>query len=129
MTAFDTSRGRFLSLGGQGGDHHFYTVATNAWTSPALTGANASSVANLQQGAMFYVAATDRFLVRAAGAGGTVYQVNPVTLAVTTFATIGGASIPSTQNGPFNKFLYVPRLGGAVYVPTYGGNAWFLRLH
>jgi hypothetical protein len=55
--------------------------------------------------------------------------VNPVSLEVTTFATTGGASIPSTQNGPFNKFLYVPNLRGAVYVPTYEGNAWFLRLH
>ena len=42
---------------------------------------------------------------------------------------VGGAGIPPTMNGPFNKFLYVPRLGGAVYVPSYDTNVWFVRLH
>jgi hypothetical protein len=64
-----------------------------------------------------------------AGQGGTVYQVNPSTFEVTTVATSGGGSVPVTQNGPYNKFLYVPRLGGAVYVPTYSGNTWFLKIH
>jgi hypothetical protein len=78
---------------------------------------------------MFYVPAFDRFLVRKAGAGATVYMIDPENFEVTTLATTGGDSIPATQNGPYNKFLYAPRLGGAVYVPSYSGNAWFLRLH
>jgi hypothetical protein len=77
---------------------------------------------------MTYVEAIDRFLIRRAGAGGAVYQVHPSTFEVTQFATTGGASIPSTLR-PYNKFLYVPRLGGSVYVPRYSGNAWFLRVH
>ena len=128
MSAFDTSRRRFLVLGGVNRDHHSYTLASNAWTAVTLTGANAANVASLSQGAMFYVPAIDRYLVRSASAGNTVYQINPQTFEVTTLATTGGTSIPSTLNGPFNKFLYVPRLGGAVYVPSYPGNAWFLRL-
>jgi hypothetical protein len=56
-------------------------------------------------------------------------MIDPDTFAVTQLATTGGGSVPSTLNGPYNKFLYVPRLGGAVYVPSYSGNAWFLRLH
>ena len=78
---------------------------------------------------MFYVPAIDRYLIRFDSAGGTVYQVDAASFAVTTFTTTNGGSIPSTQNGPYNKFLYVPRLGGAVYVPSYTGNVWFLRIH
>ena len=138
LTAFDTSRGRIFILGGQQGDHHLYTLSTNSVAAAALSGANASDVANVGQAAMVYVAALDRFLVRKAGAGGTVYQINAATFEVTTLVTTGGASVPSTVNGPYNKFLYVPRLNGAVYVPCYSvdpglscatGNAWFLRLH
>jgi hypothetical protein len=36
--------------------------------------------------------------------------------------------VPATQNGPYNKFLYVPRLGGVIYAPTYSGNVWFMRI-
>ena len=127
-SAFDTSRNRILFAGGFFDDHHIYTLPTNAWTSITFSGANAANVRGSQMG-MFYVAALDRFLVRRAGSGGTVYQINPSTFEATTFPTTGGASIPATMNGPYNKFLYLPRLGGAVYVPTYDGNVWFLRLH
>jgi hypothetical protein len=129
MSAFDTSRGRIFVLGGNASNRHLYTLSSNAWSAVTLSGANASNVSGAEQDAMVYVAAIDRFLIRQGGAGGTVYQVNASTSEVTTFATTGGASIPSTQNGPYNKFLYVPRLRGAVYVPSYPGNAWFLRLH
>jgi hypothetical protein len=129
MAAFDTRRGRVFVLGGDDGDNHIYTVSSKAWTLATLTGPNVSSVASATQGGMFYLPTLDRYLVRRDDAGGTVYQVDGATFGVTTLPTSGGAEIPSTQNGPYNKFLYVPRLGGAVYVPTYGGNAWFLKLH
>jgi hypothetical protein len=128
MSAFDTSRGRIFILGNVDQDHHLYTLSSNEWSTVPLSGANASDVFDVEQGAMVYVAALDLFLIRRDVAGGTVYQVNASTFEVTTFATTA-ASIPSTQNGPYNKFLYVPRLRGAVYVPSYFGNAWFLRLH
>jgi len=126
--AFDTLRGRILFLGGSNSDHHVYTLSNNAWSAIAFTGANASAAA-AEEGALVYVAAMDRFLLRRDSGGGTVYQINPSTFEVTTLPTSGGAALPLTINGPFNKFLYVPRLNGAVYVPTYSGNAWFLRLH
>ena len=128
-SAFDTSRGRILFAGGFFADNHLYTPSTNAWSAITFNGANAANVASGQAMAMFYVPAIDQYLVRRAPSGGTVYQINPSTFEVTTFPTTGGSSIPSTFNGPYNKFLYLPRLGGAVYVPTYDGNAWFLRLH
>lgn len=131
MSAMDTSaRRRILYIGGaSSNDRHVYTIASNTFSAITLNGPSAASIAGAQKGALVYVEAFDRFLVRLAAAGGTVYMVDPATFEVTTLATTGGGSIPSTQNGPYNKFLYVPRLGGAVYVPSYSGNAWFLRLH
>ena len=126
----DTTRGRILFVGGQtpGGDHHIYTIAQNTFTAISLNGANAGNVAAADGAAMVYVDVLDRFLVRLGGVGGTVYQINPTTWEVTTYPTTGGSSVPATQNGPYNKFLYVPRLGGVIYVPTYSGNAWFMRI-
>ncbi|HXR71764.1 MAG TPA: fibronectin type III domain-containing protein [Gemmatimonadales bacterium] len=129
MSAMDTTRGRILFVGGSSDDHHLYTLANNTFTAITLNGANAANVAGAGQAAMIYVPAMDRYLVRLAGAGGTIYQINPATFEVTTFATTGGGSVPGTQSGPYNKFLYVPRLGGAIYVPSYSANAWFVRLH
>jgi hypothetical protein len=137
--AFDISRGRIFVLGGfTNADRHLYTLSSNAGSTVTLSGPNASDVSGDDVGSMIYVPPLDLFLVRLGASGGTVYQVNASTFEVTTFATTGGASIPPTLNGPYNKFLYVPRLGGAVYVPCYqvdgsigctSGNAWFLRLH
>ena len=131
MSAMDTTRGRILILGGQGPTHHHYTLSSNTFASITLTGANpadVTAVGNAGQASLVYVAAIDRYLVRRGGAGGTVYQINPATFDVSIFATTNGGSIPGTQNGPYNKFVYVPRLGGCIYVPDYGGNVWFVRV-
>jgi hypothetical protein len=127
MSAMDTTRGRILIAGGLSGDNHIYTIQSNTFQAINFTGAAAGNISGAGA-AMIYVAPLDRFFVRKGGAGATVYQIHPDTWAVTVLPTTGG-SPPSTQNGPYNKFLYVPRLGGVVYVPTHSGNAWFLRLH
>jgi len=129
MSAMDTTRRRILFLGGGSGDHHLYTLSGNTVGTVALTGGDATTLTSAGKGSLVYVPAFDRYLARLAAAGGTVYMIDPDTFAVTQLATTGGGSVPSTLNGPYNKFLYVPRLGGAVYVPSYSGNAWFLRLH
>jgi hypothetical protein len=126
--ATDTRRGRFLMVGGDTSNHHYYTFTSNTFTSITLNGPNAANVTSADAAALVYVDVLDRFLFRRSAAGGTVYQIDPVTFAVTTYPTTGGSGVPSTQNGPYNKFLYVPRLGGIVYVPSYNGNAWFLRV-
>jgi hypothetical protein len=128
MSAMDTFRDRILVLGGLNRVHNLYTISRNSWVSITLTGPNAAVVSNAGQGALVYVAGIDKYLIRLSGSGGTVYQVHPTTFDVSIFTTSGGTSIPSTPNGPYNKFLYVPRLGGSIYVPDYFGNAWFLRL-
>jgi hypothetical protein len=128
MSAYDSTRGRILFLGGLNNDRHVYTLASNSFVQISLSGSNASSVL-ASEAALVYVPAIDRYLVRLGGAGGTVYQIHPETFAVSTLATSGGGSVPATINGPYNKFLYVPRLGGVIYVPAYDKNAWFLRVH
>jgi hypothetical protein len=129
MSAMDTTRRRILFVGGTSGDNHVYTLQGNTVMAITLTGPNAASIANAVKGSLVYVEAFDRYLVRLGAAGATVYMIDPQTFEVTTLGTTGGGTIPLTQNGPYNKFLYVPRLGGAVYVPSHTGNAWFLRLH
>jgi chitodextrinase len=126
MSAYDTTRSRILVISDI--DSNVYNPATNAWTRITLTGTGAASVRVLG-GAMFYVEALDRFLVRLRSAGSVVYQINPSTFEVSELPTTGGASVPRTINGPYNKFLYVPLLRGAVYVPEFNTDAWFLRLH
>jgi hypothetical protein len=128
LSAFDTTRNRIFFLGGNTADHHLYTLSSNAWSAPTITGASAANVLAAAQAAMVYVPAIDSFLVRRNASGGTVYQINASTFVATPFTTTGGQSIPSIAT-LYNKFLYVPRLRGAVLVASYSGNAWFLRLH
>jgi hypothetical protein len=128
-TAFDTTRRRFYLHGGVMSSSHLYTLSSNAWTMATLSGPSASAIAGRHRVGMFYVPALDAYVLRADNAGGTVYRINASTFEVTTLTTTGGSAIPFTQNGPYNKFLYIPNLRGAVYVPTYSGNAWFVRLH
>lgn len=128
MSAMDTTRGRILILGGSNSERHLYTLASNTFSQITLSGVDASKM-NTSGGALFYVEALDKFIVRLSAAGGAVYQIDPVTFEVTSLTTTNGTTVPVTQNGPYNKFLYVPRLHGAVYIPTHSGNAWFLRLH
>lgn len=129
MSAFDSLRNRILVVGGLADVARLYTVSGDVMSTPTLTGSAASI--NTQDGAgMQYIAGADKYLVRLGGSGGTVYQIDPVTWDVTTFTTAGGTSIPATtDSAPYNKFLYVPALGGCVYAPSYSGNVWFLRVH
>ena len=101
-----------------------YAPDSNAFTSRTLTGASLPSV---NEAAMVYVPALDAYLVRYSGSGGAVYKINASTWVVSDYGATGGGSVPASTPGPFNKFLYVPTLGGCVYVPSYTGNAWFLR--
>lgn len=129
MSAFDSTRNRILVIGGIEDVTHLFTLSGDVMSQPTLTG-SAASINTQGAAAMVYVPAIDKYLVRLAGSGATVYEINAATWAVATFSTTGGTSIPAvTDSGPYNKFLYVPNLSGCVYVPSYSGNAWFLRTH
>lgn len=130
MSAHDTTRNRILIVGGLAGNAKLYDLSDDSMSTPTLSGASASAVATQNDASMIYDEVIDRFLIRLGGSGGTVYQINPSTFEVTTFTTSAGGSIPAiTDSGPYNKFLYVPLLGGCVYIPSYSGNIWFLRTH
>jgi hypothetical protein len=102
-----------------------YDPDGNTFTQRTLTGTALSATT---EDGMVYVPSLDAFLLRQSGSGGTVYRINASTFAVSSQTTSGGASVPATLNGPFNKFIYVPNLSGCVLVPTYTGNAWFLKV-
>lgn len=125
--AFDSSRNRFFLLN-ESARNNFQTYDPdgNSFSTQTLTG---TSLAATDRRSLVYVSAIDAFLVREAGAGGTVYKIDAATNVVSDFGATGGGSIPATTNGPNNKFLYVPALQGCVYVPEYTGNVWFLRVH
>ena len=126
--AYDSSRGRFLVLGGQNADSQTYTIGSNAVADVTRTGAQAANVLGSENG-MVYVPAIDAYLLRKAGSGGTVYRIDASTFDCTLFSTSGGTGIPATTNGPYNKFLYAPNLKGCLYFPSYTGNVWYLRVH
>lgn len=132
-SAFDSTRNQILLLGDTPQSRALYSVSTGTLSLVTLSGSEAAAVNSGARGAaLSYVAAVDQFLFRTGEAGGSVLQINPVTLAVTPFATTGGTAIPVTSSYStkiLNKFLYAPRLKGFIYVPTYAGNAWFLRVH
>ncbi len=123
-SAFDTTRNRIFCLGG--GASFTYDLSGNATTPRSLSGSGINP--STQYMGMDYVAAIDRFLVRLPGSGGAIYQVDAATFAYEALSTSGGDSIP-TNGKPMNKFRYVPLLKGCVFVPSYTGNAWFVRVH
>lgn len=130
MSAFDTKRNRIFVLGGNVGDHHVYTPATNGVAQVTLTGSDAATVQGTLSGGLFYVPQLDAYLMRPDIAGGTIYRIDASTFAVTQLTTSGGAGIPAGQGGgnPYTKFMYAPRLKGLVHFPRYGQNAWYYRL-
>jgi hypothetical protein len=123
--AFDSTRNRFFLAGG--GVCWTYDPDANTATTRTLTGTDFSS--GNEGVAIVYESTLDVFLVRLAASGGSILQVHPTTFAVSTFTTSGGSSVPAVSNGPWTKFLYVPRLGGCVYVPEYSTGFWFLKTH
>lgn len=122
--AFDSTRNKIALLAGTTIEE--YDPDANTFTTRTLTG---TALGTTTEAAMVYVPAIDSFLLRKAATGGTVHSINASTFAAAAFSTSDGGSIPATSNGPYNKFLYVPGLQGCVYVPSYTGNAWFLRVH
>lgn len=139
MSACDTTRGRIYIQGGTGSAHNYYDIGSNAWTQPTLTGARAADVASAQRGSMQYVPALDSYIVRLSPAGNDVIKINASTFDAVTLPGLSGGTalqnndpytLPANDGaGPYNKFLYVPRLKGCVFVQGFDLNCYFLRLH
>jgi len=133
-SAWDTKRNRLIVIGGGTDEsHHYYDVGAGTWSTITLTGALASTVENLGQAGMVYVPSLDAILMREASAGATVYKVDAETFACSSLSTSGGTGIENPHagdngGGPYNKFLYLPKLGCCVYFDDYTEGPWFLKV-
>jgi hypothetical protein len=125
-SAMDTARNRILVVGGENNDRGLYNVASNTMTNVSFTGPNAGDVGGTANG-LVYDPGLDVYLLRKAGAGNTIYRINAQTFYVDTLPNTNGSSVPSSTNGVYRRFLYVPQLKGVVYFPSYSGNGWFIR--
>jgi hypothetical protein len=128
--AYDTARNRVFVVGSgtYTNSAHYNVDGTMVRTNVQLGGAAAGTVGGSSQGGMVYVPSLDSYLLRLSGSGGTVYRIDASTFSCTSLTTTGGTGIPATQNGPFTKFHYAPRVKCCIYVPSYTGNAWALRV-
>ena len=126
-SAMDTKRNRILVAGGLNNEHGVYDIASNTMSTVTFTGPNAGNMTGDAGNGMVYDPGLDVYLLRKADAGNTIYRINAQTFYVDTLPNTSGASIPSSANGVWNRFLYVPQLKGVIYFPSYDGNAWFIR--
>jgi hypothetical protein len=126
-TAMDTRRNRILVVGGNVNDHGVYDATANSIQSVSFTGPNASVMTGDTGNGLIYDSVLDAYLLRKAGAGGTIYRINAQTFSVDVLPTTSGDQLPAAPNSVWTRFLQVPNLKGVVYFPTYSGNAWFLR--
>jgi hypothetical protein len=70
-----------------------------------------------------YLPGDDVLLVKTAK-GGEVVRVDPSY--VVTAQPTTGPTPPDAVNGVYTRWLYLPRLGGLLYLPRGSANAWFL---
>jgi hypothetical protein len=74
----------------------------------------------------FHDAGLDKYIVKTDSAGNQVLLVDPVTWASSALATTGGGSMPTTLNGVFGLFQWMPALQGYVIEPRGNSDIWFL---
>ena len=131
--AFDSKRRRILIVGGDRSPSssvgYAYDLTQNKLSPVTFTG-ESESVVDHQQAALIFVPAIDAYFFRnGTTAGASVYRIDAATMAISKFTVQGGSGLPAPVNGLWKRWLYAPQLGGAVYVPAYDENVWFLRLH
>lgn len=123
--AYDSTRNQVLYINGNAFDR--WNKATNVWTSGTISG---NSISSQDGTSLIYVPAIDRYIHKATTSGGALNQINPATMAATTFTTTGGGSIGAPEvAGTYSRFNFVPRLRGAVLAQSYSTNVWFVRLY
>ena len=117
-----------------------FTIATGKYTKHLLTGSGVASFVLLKKskGLVFIKHPTDPaqdfFLVRAKAAAGALWKINAETFDTTELATTGGAALPAgasvteVSENIYQRFQFLPQFDCVVYVPSYGANAWVLRV-
>lgn len=102
-----------------------YDIAGNTWdSSKAVSGTGASTVAAASAHAAHYDADADAYIVKT-NIGDDVYSIAPITYAVSAI-TVSGDTPVNAVNGVFQKFVYMPDLGGFSYLPRHSANVFFL---
>ncbi len=127
-SAVDTTRNKVVFFGNayipsNGG--LVYDITSGTMSAITFSGTGVSNVVAQSGHSAWYDSGLDRFLVKT-DSGSTIYTVNPVTWECAVLSTTGGSSITNAVNGVFNKFVYVPSLGGYYYQPNHASNGWFL---
>lgn len=99
-----------------------FDIAGGTVTRKVLTGD--VSAARESAAAMEYIDTLDTFLLKTRSGAG-VYTVNIETGLCAAVPTTGAVP-PNSVHGIYNRFRYLPALGGCIYLPTGLGNAYFL---
>jgi hypothetical protein len=120
--AWDTTRNRGLMRMSSG---TIFVTTGGGGTSTATFDGSAPG----QYNALWYCESRDTYMWRATGSGGGISEAPADSLETTTFSTTGGASVPARTNGAHNSMQYFPNLGGALYIPAYDADVWFLKIH
>lgn len=117
-SAVDTTRNRILVVGEEGSPAQckFYDIAAGTWGAEiTATGPTASQWSGL---ALEYSADLDRFVKKTYTAG-EIILIHPETLVCTPQSVTGTTVTNGTSNsGIWNRFRYLPNLGGFIYYPA-----------
>ena len=107
------------------GSIRIYDITAKTWSTKALQGAAAPAVAAREsQGMAFYDFCASKIIFKTI-TGGSVYWLDPATLAATALVT-SGASVPDAINGVHTLFQSLPSLGGYAYQPKHASKLHFL---
>lgn len=104
-----------------------FDIASNKLTQITFTGEGASEITKANYNFAWYEPKIGVFLLKTRD-GGTVYSIDPVTLAVQSVTTAGGEALPDAANGVHTRWQRLPNLGGYAYYPRHGSGVWFLAI-
>lgn len=126
----DSKRNVMWSFGGGSAQVYKWDLGSNSESVVTPTGPSAGAVSAKQIGAAYDPVADRVYLYDGTG---SLYEFNPGTLAVNTVSTTGTApgsnASYGNQTGTYNKFRYVPALGGFVIAPDWTAPTFFIRTH
>lgn len=124
----DTTRNRILFVGNgyvPANGSLLYDIASGTMSAVTMSGVSVSQVVGPDGNTAWYLPATDRFIVKTKVAG-NVYIIHPTTFECAPLSVTGVGPTDDSYNGVFNKFVYVPQLGGFYYQAIHDADGWFL---
>jgi hypothetical protein len=104
-----------------------FDARTNSISSIGFSGAAASAITAESYHYAWYESKIGRFLLKTT-VGAKVFQIDPVTFAVSEVGTTGGENMPDAANGVQTRWQRLPNLGGYAYYPRSDSGVWFLSV-